>query len=177
MRRGVELIAAAGIAVGLALTLWGCEALSEQKPKAAPSSSQSATTPVPSATPTHEAAASPTESRRKAHGRPARTAVVTPNGTLNGSAPTITLDNDQAERQRAQGLLDSANSRLGKVDRAKLSRDAAATYAQATGFADAAQHALGEHDYVAATGLAEKAALLAAKVATTASAAPSQTGF
>ncbi len=177
-------MAAAGIAAGLVLTLWGCAAVSnyfEPKPEAAPTSSQSSPSAVPSATPTPEATASPAaeSTRRKSHGHtPAHTAtgesaesVVTP----NGSAPTITLDNDQAARQRAQGLLESANSKLGKVNRAKLSRDDAPTYEQAIGFADAAQHAIGEHDYVAATGLAEKASLLADKVATAASATPMQT--
>jgi hypothetical protein len=178
-------MAAAGIAAGLALMLWGCEALSnyfEPTPEATPPPIQSSPAAVPSATATPEATASPVaESTRHKHVHPPSHVATggSPESaeTPNGSAPTITLDNDQAARQQAQGLLESANSKLGKVDRAKLSRDGAATYEQAIGFADAAQHAIGEHDYVAASGLAEKASLLADKVATAASATPMQTGF
>ena len=95
---------------------------------------------------------------------------------LTSSCPQNLLDRS-VSRPAPQGLLDSANSRLGKVARAKLSRADAATYEQAIGFADAAQHAIAEHDYVAATSLAEKASLLADKVATPASATPAQTGY
>lgn len=179
-------MAAATVAAGMMLTLWGCEALSNYsgpRPEASSRSSQRSASAVPSATATPEATASPVaeSTPRKPHGHPpshlatgeSPGSVATP----NGAAPTITLDNDQAARQSAQRLLDSANAKLGKIDRSKLSQDDAATYEQATGFADAAQQAIGEHDYVGATGLAEKASLLADKVAATASATPSQTGF
>jgi len=172
-------------AAGLTLSVWGCEALSNSfgaTPEATPASHASPS-PSPTETATPEPTASPLaeeNSTRKHHGRTHTagepespdSATATP----SGPAPTITLDNDQAARLRAQGLLDSANSKLGKVDRSKLSGDDVATYAQASGFADAAQHALGEHDYVAATGFAEKASLLADKVAA-AAATPAQTGF
>jgi hypothetical protein len=179
------MVAASIAAAGLMLTLWGCGAVSnyfEPKPQVTPPASQSSPALIPSPTPTPEAAASPAEEspRQKSRGHSSHQATGESPGSLptpNGAAPTVTLDNDQAARQRAQGLLDSANSKLGKIDRAKLSRDDAATYQQATGFADAAQQAIGEHDYVGATGLAEKASLLADKVAATATATPSQTGF
>jgi len=185
MRRGAELMVAAGMAAGLMLTLWGCEAVSnyfEPQPQLTPPASQSSPVLIPSPTPTPEATASPAAEspRRRSRGHSSHPTTGELPGSLptpNSAAPTITLDNDQAARQRAQGLLDSANSKLGKIDRSKLSRDDAATYQQAAGFADAAQQAIGEHDYVGATGLAEKASLLADKVAATATATPAQTGF
>lgn len=120
------------------------------------------------------------EPRKKSHARASHpngdsleVAVPNPNAV---ATPTVTLDNDEAARRRAQNLLDSAHAKLGKVDRSRLNGDDAATYAQATTFADAAQHAIGEHDYVAATGLAEKASVLADKVTAT-GATPGPTGF
>lgn len=180
------MIAVAVLAAGLMLALWSCETLSnyfEPTSQPTPPSTQISPSTVPSATATPEATASPVaESTPHRHAHPTSHIAAGESSpgaaaTPNGSAPTITLDNDQAARQQAQGLLDSANSKLGKVDRTKLGRDDAATYAQAMGFADAAQQAIGQHDYVAATGLAEKASLLADKVATGASATPTQTGF
>ncbi|HTW89992.1 MAG TPA: hypothetical protein VMD75_18505 [Candidatus Binataceae bacterium] len=179
------MIAAAGLAAGLTLTLWSCETLSnylEPTPEATLPPTQISPAAISSPATTPEAIASPVaESTPRRHAHPSHLAAgeSSPVGvqTPSGSAPTITLDNDQAARQQAQGLLDSANSKLGKVDRTKLSRDDAATYAQAMGFADAAQQAIGQHDYVAASGLAEKASLLADKVAPEASATPIQTGF
>jgi hypothetical protein len=171
MRRGLELTATVAVVVGLMLTVWGCEALSnyfEQAPQPTPTPSQILPSVLPTATATPEPTPLPDSEaiQRKPRGRARATE------TPSGAAPTITLDNDQAAQQRAQSLLDSANSKLGKVDQAKLNRADAATYAQAIGFADAARQALGEHDYVAATGLAEKASLLADKVATAASETP-----
>src|SRR5579872_6068700 len=158
MRRGVGLVAGVCAAAGLTLSVWGCEALSNSfgtTPQATPASHASPS-PSPTETATPEPTASPLagETIRKHHGR-THTAdePESPDSTTappTSAVPTITLDNDQAARLRAQGLLDSANSKLGKVDRSKLSGDDAATYTQATGFADAAQHALGEHDYDAA---------------------------
>ncbi len=163
------------------MTVWGCEALSNfgSTPRPTPASSPLST---PTATPTPEPTASPIAEEAPPHGKhrgrghATAESSASPEATPTGAAPTITLDNDEAARRRAESLLDSAHAKLGKVDRSKLSGDDAATYAQATGFADAATHALGEHDYVAATGLAEKASLLADKVEA-ATATPSQTGF
>jgi hypothetical protein len=163
------------------MTVWGCEALSNfgSTPRPTPASAPSS---APTATPTPEPTASPMaeeapHEKHRGRGRATAESSASPEATPTGAAPTITLDNDEAARRRAQGLLDSAHAKLGKVDRSKLSGDDAATYAQATGFADAATHALGEHDYVAATGLAEKASLLADKVEAATAATPSQTGF
>ncbi len=180
MRRGSELFGCVCAVSALMLALCGCETLSNYFGPFSEPTPASEVSPVMAPRPTATPEPTPTpEPRRRsrvhtphAPGDSAEPAVPNPNAI----APTITLDNDQAARQRAQGLLDSAHAKLGKVDRSRLTGDDAATYAQAASFADAAQHALGEHDYVAATGLAEKASVLADKV-TAAAPTPSQTGF
>ncbi len=78
--------------------------------------------------------------------------------------PTVTLAGDGDARDRALHLLDDAGARLAKVDRSKLSRDSAATYDQASDFLNAGRKAATDQDYVAATGYAQKASVLANKL-------------
>lgn len=78
--------------------------------------------------------------------------------------PTVSLSGDGADRERALRLLDDAGARLAKIDRNKLGRDSAATYDQANDFLNAGRKAALDQDYVAATGDAEKASVLADKL-------------
>lgn len=78
--------------------------------------------------------------------------------------PTVTLAGDGADRDRALRLLDDAGARLSKIDRNKLRADSAATYDQANDFLNAGRKAALDQDYVAATGDAEKASVLADKL-------------
>jgi hypothetical protein len=78
---------------------------------------------------------------------------------------TLTFGNDDAARSRTEQLLGAAHAKLASVDRTKLRGSDATTYDQASGFIIAAQQAIVQQDYVAASGFAEKASLLAAKVA------------
>lgn len=61
-------------------------------------------------------------------------------------------------------LLNDAGARLAKIDRNNLDRDSAATYDQANNFLNAGRKAALNQDYVAATGDAEKASVLADKL-------------
>jgi hypothetical protein len=78
--------------------------------------------------------------------------------------PTVTLAGDSASRDRALRLLDDAGARLARVNRNKLDRDSAATYDQANDFLNAGRKAALDQDYVAATGDAKKASVLADKL-------------
>lgn len=78
--------------------------------------------------------------------------------------PTVSLAGDGASRDRAVRLLNDASARLARINRSKLSRDSAATYDQANNFLDAGRKAALNQDYVAATGDAEKASVLADKL-------------
>jgi hypothetical protein len=82
-------------------------------------------------------------------------------------APTtrVTLGNADASRKQAEQLLEATDVKLASIDAAKLDAQDAATYQQASGFAASARKAMAEQDYVAATGFAQKASLLADKVA------------
>ena len=92
------------------------------------------------------------------------TAVATPAPpALPVSTPTVTLQNGPS-KERAQHLLDDTGARLAKVDRNTLGADSANTYDQANNFLQAGRKAATENDYVAASGFAEKAAALAAKL-------------
>lgn len=78
--------------------------------------------------------------------------------------PTVTLA-DGPSKERAQQLLNDAGAKLAKVDRNTLGADSATTYDQANNFLQAGRRAATEDDYVAASGFAEKASVLAAKLA------------
>ncbi len=77
--------------------------------------------------------------------------------------PTVTLA-DGPSKERAERLLDDTGAKLAKVDRHTLGADSATTYDQANNFLQAGRKAATEDDYVAASGFAEKAAVLAAKL-------------
>jgi hypothetical protein len=92
------------------------------------------------------------------------TAVATPvPPVLPISTPTVTLANGPS-KERAQHLLDDTKAKLAKVDRNTLGADSANTYDQANNLLQAGRKAAIENDYVAASGFAEKAAVLAAKL-------------
>jgi hypothetical protein len=77
--------------------------------------------------------------------------------------PTVTLA-DGPSKERAQQLLDRAGAKLAKVDRSALGADSATTYDQDNNFLQAGRRAATDEDYVAASGYAQKAAVLAAKL-------------
>jgi hypothetical protein len=77
--------------------------------------------------------------------------------------PTVTLA-DGPSKDRALQLLDETGAKLARVDRNRLTTDSATTYYQANGFLQSGRRAATEEDYVAASGFAEKAAVLAAKL-------------
>ena len=81
--------------------------------------------------------------------------------------PSVTLADGGASRDRALRLLDGAGARLAKVDRGKLSNESATTYDQANDFLRAGRKAASEQDYVAASGYAQKASVLASKLTPT----------
>jgi hypothetical protein len=77
--------------------------------------------------------------------------------------PTITLAGGPS-KARAEQLLDDAGAKLSKINRSTLGADSTTTYDQANNFLQAGRRAATEDDYVAASGFAEKAAVLAAKL-------------
>jgi hypothetical protein len=83
--------------------------------------------------------------------------------TLPIPTPTVTLGNGPS-KQRAQHLLDDTAAKLATVDRGTLGADSANTYDQANNLLQAGRRAATEDDYVAASGFAQKAAALAAKL-------------
>jgi len=77
--------------------------------------------------------------------------------------PTVTLAGGPT-KARAEQMLDDAGTKLSRIDRSTLGADSATTYDQANNFLQAGRKAATEDDYVAASGFAEKAAVLAAKL-------------
>jgi hypothetical protein len=78
-------------------------------------------------------------------------------------APVVTLENGNAEAE-VQRRLDQVTLKLAQINRAELSESGASTYQQAKELISAAQHAMTDHDYVAASSLAEKAAALTSQL-------------
>lgn len=77
--------------------------------------------------------------------------------------PSVTLA-DGPSKSRALRLLDDTGAKLAKVDRSTLNADSATTFDQANDLLKAGRKAATEEDYVAASGFADKAAVLAAKL-------------
>jgi hypothetical protein len=89
------------------------------------------------------------------HESPAETAKPEP-----PKAPTITLDNDDEARASAAKGIQQASFRLKQIDRTAMAGVDASTYGQASELLNAAQKALADHDYPAASSLADKASAL-----------------
>jgi hypothetical protein len=97
------------------------------------------------------------------HVVPAAVPTPAPPAPQPAQKPTITLT-DGPSKDRALHLLDATGAKLARVDRNTLSTDSATTYDQANNFLNSGRRAALEEDYVAASGFAEKAAVLAAKL-------------
>lgn len=123
-------------------------------------------TAVPEVHPHHHAVAATPEATPTASpaSSPSPSAVPTPSA-LPTPSTTLSLGNNNSSKSQAEQLLGAADSKLAGVDRSKLNGSDAATYDQATGFVTAARQAMAQQDYVAASGFAQKASLLADKVA------------
>jgi hypothetical protein len=76
------------------------------------------------------------------------------------TAPTVTLDNSDAARADAERVLEDASARLAHINRAALTDGGASTYQQANELISAAQRAIAEDDYLAASSLAKKASAM-----------------
>lgn len=78
------------------------------------------------------------------------------------SRPSLTLDGEDDSKASTELVLYQVDQRLAVIDRTRLTPSDAATFDQANGFASSAHRALADHDYVVASGLAEKASTLTA---------------
>jgi hypothetical protein len=112
--------------------------------------------------------------RSEVRKQPAAAAAMAPTPAQQVPAPaagttTVTLEDNDANHQRAQSLIEDADAQLAHIDPSKLSGENATAYEQASNLANAARKAMGQQDYLAASGLARKAAVL-----TTQLTAPSQ---
>jgi hypothetical protein len=76
----------------------------------------------------------------------------------------LTLDGEDDSRASTEALLYKVDKRLAVIDRTKLTPSDATTFDQANGFASSAHRALADHDYVVASGLAEKASTLTGRL-------------
>jgi hypothetical protein len=107
---------------------------------------------------------------RPAHPAPPPAAVTNLQpGNLNqdssaNSKPSLTLDGEDGSRASAEMLLSKVDKRLAVIDRTKLTASDAAAFDEANGFASSAHRALADHDYVVASGLAEKASTLTGRL-------------
>jgi hypothetical protein len=97
--------------------------------------------------------------------QPATAGIPAQTAPTPAQATNVTLEDNDADHLRAQSLLDDADARLAHVDRSKLSGENATAYDQASNLANAARKAMVQQDYLAASGLARKAALLTEQLA------------
>ncbi len=136
-------------------------AVQRYRPPAAPSAGGESSRIAPAAK--HAHTAETTRTRHPANPAvPAAVAAPAPPAQPS-PRPSVTLA-DGPSKGRALRLLDRAGAKLAKVDRNTLNADSATTYDQANDFLQAGRKAATEDDYVAASGFADKAAVLAAKL-------------
>jgi len=79
-------------------------------------------------------------------------------------APLVTLENSDDAKANAQRLLDQVTAEMMHIDRAELAESTASTYQQANELINAAQRAMADQDYLAASSLAEKASALTSRL-------------
>lgn len=151
----------------LAATLSGCATgawwppLSNSGP--ASNSYESRTrAPAPSprsvATPESASLRIPSERRSPAH--------VSIKPSAKSPAAVITMGDAEGAKAKASQVIADTTARLGTVDQEKLSAIDATQYRQATSFMAAARDAMQQQDYLAANGLAQKAAALTERIGT-----------
>jgi hypothetical protein len=78
--------------------------------------------------------------------------------------PVVTLQNSDDAKANAQRLLQQASVKLAHVNQAELADNTVSTYRQANELINAAQRAMAERDYPAASSLAEKASALTSQL-------------
>ena len=138
-------------------------------PAAAPQATYVPPSVGPSSSP-KDAVSQPPVRRRTANrpvhtAPPASVASVPPENSKANAAgadsrPSLTLDGEDDSKASTELVLHKVDQRLAIIDRTKLTPSDAATFDQANGFASSAHRALADHDYVVASGLAEKASTL-----------------
>ena len=79
-------------------------------------------------------------------------------------APLVTLENSDDAKANAQRLLNRATTEMTHIDRAGLAESTASTYQQANELINAAQRAMADQDYLAASSLAQKASALTSQL-------------
>jgi hypothetical protein len=160
----------------LATTLAGCSPIyydwDSRSIRSAPTE-ESATTRTPSSsTATHRQSASIHPHKRK----PSTAAPETEedNATDSTETPatapatsTLSMASSGDLSGSATKTIDATRQRLARYDRSRLSGSTLATYDEANGFLNQSKQALAEKDYVAASGFAQKASVLADKLQAT----------
>jgi hypothetical protein len=149
----------------LSIALAGCDAINPwaQKPGTVTPSQSQTQTPLAAHTKTAVPSAKTSASRS-----PAQTvapASAEPGKQVTPAATTVTFADEDAQRSHTEKILNDSDLRLSKIDRSKLSAGDASVYQQAQELSVAARQALENRDYLLASGLAEKASLLANTIA------------
>jgi hypothetical protein len=173
MHRRVPRLLAALMALGLGACSEWLGPLEPQSPASQPAHAVKYVPPPTSASSEDQVARPLVHKRatnRPAHPAPPPAAVANlppENSNQDSSAnrkTSLTLDGEDDSRASAEVLLYKVDQRLAVIDRTKLTASDAATFDAANGFASSAHRALTDHDYVVASGLAEKASTLTGRL-------------
>jgi len=176
MHRRVPRLLAVLLALGLGACSEWMGPLEPQSPPSQPAHTAryvppSTVTPAYSEDEVRQPSVHKRATNRPAHPAPPPPAAVAnlPPGNSNedpsaNKKPSLTLDGEDDSRASTEMLLYKVDKRLAVIDRTKLTASDAATFDEATGFASSAHRALADHDYVVATGLAEKASTLTGRL-------------
>lgn len=174
-RRIPRCLLAALMALGLGACSDLLGPLEPQNPAPQPAHAAKHVPPPPATSASYEDAVPQTSVHRRTtnhavHPAPPPAAVANvPSGNSNeesgaNSKPSLTLDGEGDSRASTEALLYKVDQRLAVIDRTKLTPSDATTFDQANGFASSAHRALADHDYMVASGLAEKASTLTGRL-------------
>jgi hypothetical protein len=154
-----------------ALALGGCTSIRSSWPFFGAGSHPAATPVVHRQLPPTVGAQSPTKQgrpseRSKSVVRSSTEPIPSAQISATGKPTTVTLVDDDAGEQQARILVGDAETRLTRINQAKLTGEDARAYNQASDLASAARKAMVQRDYLAASGLARKSALLSEQLVT-----------
>lgn len=138
-------------------------AVTPSMPGATPApTSSAATTPgaSQSANPMASATAAPAASGTASSNLPSPAAIATPGGPAH-----VSIGGENTDPASVRALLDQAETNLRQAKRSSLTGDDAAAFDQSSNLLAAAYRALNQGDYLAASGLAQKAKVLSDRFA------------
>jgi hypothetical protein len=170
MHRVRTLWPSSALSIILATTLAGCSPIYYDWDSGSIRTTPTEQSATPSSAASHPQSASIRPHKHKPPASGEETSVEpesAPTPAAPPAASTLSMAATGDNSVSAAKVIDATGERLARYDRNRLSGSTLATYDEANGFLSQGKQALAEKDYVAASGFAQKASVLADKLQAT----------